>query len=86
MEVLGLPGAILTLSSLDFFGLVGAILVLLGWIWAMVNGFQTGGAVWGVLNIIPYQPLIGVISAAMKNVSCTPVLVMLAGLIISMLG
>ena len=67
-------------------GLVGSLLVLVGWIWAIVDGFKTSGALWGILNIIPFQPLIGIVSGALKKISWTPVLLMIVGVILSMLG
>ena len=67
-------------------GGIGGIIALIGWIWAIVNGFQKSGAVWGILNIIPIQPLIGIISAVMAKIDWRPVIVMLVGIVISMFG
>ena len=65
---------------------IGGILTLVGWLWAIINGFQTSGALWGIINIIPIQPIIGVVSAAMKKISWNPVFVMLAGVVLSLVA
>lgn len=67
-------------------GTLGGILVLIGWIWAVVIAFKTSGALWGILNIIPVQPLIGLISALLKKTAWAPVAVMILGVILSYLG
>ncbi|MDH3494436.1 MAG: hypothetical protein OEM82_12850 [Acidobacteriota bacterium] len=71
---------------MNILGGIGGLLVLVGWIWAIVNGFQKSGALWGVVNIIPFQPLIGIISAAMSKISWTPVLLMIIGAVLSAVG
>lgn len=65
---------------------LGGILVLVGWIWAIVVAFKTSGALWGILNIIPIQPLIGIISAALKKTAWAPVGIMILGVILSYFG
>ncbi|NOT46473.1 MAG: hypothetical protein HOP17_01805 [Acidobacteria bacterium] len=67
-------------------GMLGGILVLVGWIWAIVIAFKTSGALWGILNIIPIQPLIGIVSAAMKKTAWLPVGLMILGVVLSWLG
>ncbi|MBK9153869.1 MAG: hypothetical protein IPM25_06575 [Chloracidobacterium sp.] len=67
-------------------GVLGGILVLVGWIWAIVIAFKTSGALWGILNIIPIQPLIGIISAAMKKTAWLPVGLMIIGVILYWMG
>lgn len=71
---------------MSILGILGGILVLVGWIWAIVIAFKTSGALWGVLNIIPIQPLIGIISAAMKKTAWLPVGLMIIGVILSWMG
>lgn len=71
---------------MSILGVLGGILVLVGWIWAIVIAFKTSGALWGVLNIIPIQPLIGIISAAMKKTAWLPVGLMIIGVILSYMG
>lgn len=44
-----------------------------GWIWTIVSAFKTGGTLWGILNIIPVQPLIGVITYLIGKVDRRPV-------------
>lgn len=68
---------------MSILGVLGGILVLVGWIWAIVIAFKTSGALWGILNIIPIQPLIGIISAAMKKTAWLPVGLMIIGVILS---
>jgi hypothetical protein len=68
---------------MNVLGMLGGVLVLVGWIWAIVDGFRTSGALWGILNIIPIQPLIGIISAAMKKIAWAPVGLMALGVILS---
>lgn len=68
---------------MSIIGTLGWILVLVGWVWAIIVAFQTSGALWGILNIIPIQPLIGIISAAMKKTAWLPVGLMIIGVILS---
>ncbi len=35
---------------------LGFLLFLVGWIWAVVLGFQKGGALWGILNFL-FSPI-----------------------------
>ena len=63
----------------------GAVLFLIGWIWNIVAAFKTGGALWGVLNLF-LQPLVGIVSAAMKKSHWAPVGVMILGLILFLAG
>lgn len=63
----------------------GAILILIGWIWNIVAAFKMGGTIWGVLNIF-LQPLVGIISAAMKKTQWAPVGIMILGLILFFLS
>lgn len=67
-------------------GMLGGIMVLIGWIWTIISGFQTGGVLWGILNIIPIQPLIGIVSGALKKVAWLPVGIMILGVVLSFLG
>lgn len=71
---------------MEILGLVGSAITLVGWIWAIVSGFQTGGTLWGVLNIIPAQPLVAIISAILKKVSWIPVLLMVIGAVLLFVG
>jgi len=71
---------------MEILGTVGSIVILIGWIWTIVMAFKTSGVLWGILNIVPLQPLIGIISAAMKKVAWTPVLVLIIGTILWWLG
>ncbi|HRH41417.1 MAG TPA: hypothetical protein PKY82_07195 [Pyrinomonadaceae bacterium] len=71
---------------MDFLGFVGSILLFIGWIWTVVEAFRTSGALWGILNIIPFQPIMGIVSGALKKISWTPVLLMIIGMLMSVLG
>lgn len=70
---------------MSILGMLAAVLILVGWIWAIVVAFKTSGALWGILNIIPIQPLIGIVSAAMKKTAWIPVGLMILGVILSWL-
>ena len=61
--------------------ILGGILVFVGWIWNIVVSFKMGGTLWGVLNIF-LQPIMGIISAAMKKTQWAPVGVMILGMIL----
>lgn len=61
--------------------ILGGILIFVGWIWNIVTSFKMGGTVWGILNIF-LQPIMGIISAAMKKTQWAPVGLMIAGLIL----
>jgi hypothetical protein len=65
--------------------MLAGILILVGWIWNIVVSFQMGGTLWGVLNIF-LQPVMGIISAAMKKTSWTPVGLMILGIILYLIG
>jgi hypothetical protein len=65
--------------------MLAGILIFVGWIWNIVVSFQMGGTLWGVLNIF-LQPVMGIISAAMKKTSWTPVGLMILGIIIYLIG
>ena len=64
---------------------IGGILLFVGWIWNIIASFKTGGTLWGILNIF-FQPLVGIISAAMKKTQWAPVGVMILGLVFYLLG
>ncbi len=72
---------------MEILGGIGSILVLIGIIWTIVTAFKMGGTLWGVLNIlICVQPIIGIVSAAMKKAAWAPVIVMTIGTILSTIG
>jgi hypothetical protein len=64
---------------------IGGILLFVGWIWNIITSFKMGGTLWGILNIF-FQPLVGIISAAMKKTQWAPVGVMILGLVFYLLG
>ncbi len=61
--------------------ILGGILIFVGWIWNIIVSFKMGGTLWGILNIF-FQPLVGIISAAMKKTQWAPVGVMILGIIL----
>ena len=68
-------------------GSLGSILMLVGLVWTIITAFKMGGTLWGVLNIlICVQPIIGVVSAAMKKAEWLPVILMIVGWILSTIG
>jgi cobalamin biosynthesis protein CobD/CbiB len=63
---------------------ISGILFLVGWIWAIVSGFQKGGTLWGILNILVcVQPLVGIVGAILKKTDWLPVLLMIITTILS---
>lgn len=68
-------------------GVLGGILSLVGLVWTIISAFKIGGTTWGVLNIlICVQPLIGIVSAAMRKAEWLPVILMIVGSILSVIG
>jgi len=67
---------------MNFLLALSGIAFVAGWIWAIVVAFRSSGAFWGVLNLLPFQPLIAIISAAMKKTAWLPVGLMIIGLIL----
>ena len=64
---------------MEILALALGVAAFAGWIWTIVSAFKTGGALWGVLNIIPIQPLIGIISYIAGKVDRRPVGLMAVG-------
>ncbi|MGC2236598.1 MAG: hypothetical protein WA584_10580 [Pyrinomonadaceae bacterium] len=68
-------------------GGLGGILMLIGLVWTIITAFKMGGTLWGVLNIIIcVQPIIGIVSAAMKKAEWVPVILMIIGSVLSGIG
>ncbi|MDQ3801196.1 MAG: hypothetical protein M3384_17380 [Acidobacteriota bacterium] len=68
-------------------GVLGGILSLVGLVWTIISAFKMGGTTWGILNIlICVQPIIGIVSAAMKKAEWLPVILMIIGSILSVIG
>lgn len=68
-------------------GAIGSLLTLIGLVWTIITAFKMGGTLWGVLNIlICVQPIIGIVSAAMKKAEWIPVILMTVGSILSGIG
>ncbi len=66
-------------------GGLGGLLFLVGWIWLIIIGFQTGGAIWGILNIF-FQPITGIIFCFVKKTGWLQLGLMIIGLALSMGG
>ena len=64
---------------LGILGMVLGIVALAGWIWTIVSAFKVGGTLWGIINIIPVQPLIGIITFVIGKVDRRPVGLMAIG-------
>ena len=64
---------------------IGGLIALIGWIWLIVIGFQTGGALWGILNIF-FQPITGLIFCIMHKVGWLQLAMLVVGNIIAGLG
>ena len=72
---------------MQILGAIGGILFLVGWVWTIITAFKGGGTLWGVLNIIPcIQPIIGIVSAALRKAEWVPVGIMILGAILSTVG
>ncbi len=68
-------------------GILGSLLFLVGAVWTIITAFKAGGTLWGVLNILLcIQPIVGIVSAAMKKAEWLPVGLMILGIILSILG
>jgi hypothetical protein len=61
------------MGSLSLVILLLGLVALAGWIWTVLSAFKVGGALWEILNIIPVQPLIGVITLLVGKVDRRPV-------------
>lgn len=70
----------------DLFYYLGIAMMLVGWIWTIVSAFRMGGVGYGVANIIPLQPLIGIVCFLIKKVPPKPVLIMLGGVVAYYIG
>lgn len=66
-------------TSLGILVILLGVIALAGWIWTIISAFKVGGVLWGILNIIPIQPLIGVITLLVGKVDRRPVGLMAIG-------
>lgn len=67
--------------------ILGSVIFLVGAVWTIISAFKAGGTLWGVLNILLcVQPIIGIVSAAMKKAEWLPVGIMILGIILNLLG
>ena len=64
---------------MQILALLLGIAALAGWIWTIVSAFKVGGTLWGIINIIPIQPLIGVITLVVGKVDRRPIGLMAIG-------
>ena len=70
--------------------ILGYILLLVGTIWLVVTAIQTGAdtkekVIWGLVNFF-CQPLSGIVFFAMKKQGMVPLLLVIAGWIIMVVG
>lgn len=61
---------------------VGGLLALIGWIWLVIVGFQVGGVLWGILNIL-LQPITGLIFCIVKKAGWIPFILMIVGVVLA---
>jgi hypothetical protein len=61
--------------------MLGALIMVIGWIWLIVVAFKTSGAVWGVINIF-FQPLTGLIFCIVKKTGWAQFGIMLLGIVL----
>ncbi len=71
-------------------GILGWVLVLVGTIWLVVTAIQTGAdtkdkVIWGLVNFF-CQPLGGIIFFVLKKQGMIPLLLVIAGWIIMVVG
>lgn len=71
-------------------GILGWVLVLVGTIWLVVTAVQTGAdtkdkVIWGLVNFF-CQPLGGIIFYVMKKQGMIPLLLVIAGWIVMVVG
>lgn len=71
-------------------GILGWVLVLVGTIWLVVTAVQTGAdtkdkVIWGLVNFF-CQPLGGIIFYVMKKQGMVPLLLVIAGWIVMVVG
>lgn len=59
--------------------LLFGIIAFVGWVMTVISAFKKGGVLWGILNIIPVQPLIGIITFLIGKVDRVPVGIMAIG-------
>lgn len=64
---------------LEILAILLGIIAFAGWIWTIISAFKIGGVLWGILNIIPIQPLIGVITFLVGKVDRRPIGLMAIG-------
>lgn len=65
--------------------LVGAAMLLIGWIWLVITGFTKGGILWGILTFF-FSWIAGLIFYVTKKEGLTPTLLILGGIVLSILG
>ena len=64
---------------------LGMLIALIGWIWLIITGFKSGGALWGILNIF-FQPITGIIFCIVHKTGWVPLILMILGNIIAFGG
>lgn len=64
---------------------IGILIAFIGWIWLIVIGFQTGGPLWGILNIF-FQPITGIIFCVMHKTGWLQLALLIIGNIIAGVG
>lgn len=70
---------------MEIVGIIGALLMLVGWIWLVIIAFTTSGAVWGILNFF-FQPITGIIFCIVKKVGWMQLAMMIVGLLLAGAG
>jgi hypothetical protein len=66
-------------------GILGAVIMFVGYIWLIVVAFKTSGALWGIINIF-FQPITGLIFCIVKKTGWMQFGIMILGLVIFMIG
>jgi hypothetical protein len=66
-------------------GIVGGLLIFVGWIWLIITAFTKGGALWGILAIL-FSWITGLIFYFTKKEGLQPTLVILGGIVLTIIA
>jgi len=70
---------------MDILGLIGSIVMLIGWIWLLVTAFKNGGILWVIL-IFFFSLIAGLVYCIVKKTGWTQYAMILVGWLIVMYG
>ena len=70
---------------MDILGLIGSIVMLIGWIWLLVTAFKNGGILWVIL-IFFFSLIAGLVYCIVKKTGWTQYAMILVGWLVVMYG